>query len=93
MNKAELIDVLATKTGLNKKQVEDVLQGFEDTVTDTIRAGMEVTLTGFGTFMAKERSARTGVNPQKPTEKIQIAAVRVPKFKAGKSLKDALKKQ
>ncbi len=92
MNKAELIDVLATKTGLNKKQVEDVLQGFEDTVTDTIKAGMEVTLTGFGTFMAKERSARTGVNPQKPTEKIQIAAVRVPKFKAGKSLKDALKK-
>jgi len=93
MNKAELIDVLATKTGLNKKQVEDVLQGFEDTVTDTIKAGMEVTLTGFGTFMAKERSARTGVNPQRPTEKIQIAAVRVPKFKAGKSLKDALKKQ
>lgn len=93
MNKAELIDVLATKTGLNKKQVEDILQGFEDTVTDTIKAGNEVTLTGFGTFMAKERSARTGVNPQKPTEKIQIAAVRVPKFKAGKSLKDALKKQ
>lgn len=93
MNKAELIDVLATKTGLNKKQVEDTLQGFEDTVTETIKAGNEVTLTGFGTFMAKERSARTGVNPQNPTEKIQIAAVRVPKFKAGKSLKDALKKQ
>lgn len=93
MNKAELIDVLATKTGLNKKQVEDVLQGFEDTVTETIKSGNEVTLTGFGTFMAKERSARTGVNPQRPTEKIQIAAVRVPKFKAGKSLKDALKKQ
>ncbi len=92
MNKAELIDVLATKTGLNKKQVEDILQGFEDTVTETIKAGNEVTLTGFGTFMAKERSARTGVNPQRPTEKIQIAAVRVPKFKAGKSLKDALKR-
>ncbi|MDP2790040.1 MAG: HU family DNA-binding protein [bacterium] len=92
MNKAELIDVLATKTGLNKKQVEDVLQGFEDTVTETIKSGNEVTLTGFGTFMAKDRSARTGVNPQRPTEKIQIPAVRVPKFKAGKSLKDALKK-
>ena len=91
MNKAELIDVLATKTGLNKKQVEDVLQGFEDTVTETIKAGMEVTLTGFGTFMARPLY-RTGVNPQRPTEKIQIAAVRVPKFKAGKSLKDALKK-
>ncbi len=92
MNKAELIDKLAEKAGLNKKQVEDLLQGFEDTVTETIKAGGEVTLTGFGTFLAKERSARTGVNPQNPTEKIQIAAVRVPKFKAGKSLKDALKK-
>ena len=92
MNKAELIDKLAEKTALNKKQVEDVIQGFEDMVTETIQAGNEVTLTGFGTFLAKERSARTGVNPQNPTEKIQIAAVRVPKFKAGKSLKDALKK-
>lgn len=91
MNKAELIDTLAEKTGLVKKQVEDVLQGFEDTVVATLQANGEVTLTGFGTFMAKERSARTGVNPQNPTEKIQIAAVRVPKFKAGKSLKDALK--
>lgn len=92
MNKAELIDKLAEKSGLNKKQVEDLLQGFEDTVTETIKAGGEVTLTGFGTFLAKERSARTGVNPQNPSEKIQIAAVRVPKFKAGKSLKDSLKK-
>lgn len=92
MNKAELIDKLAEKTGLVKKQVEDVLQGFEDTVIETLKGDGEVTLTGFGTFMAKERSARTGVNPQNPTEKIQIAAVRVPKFKAGKSLKDALKK-
>ncbi len=91
MNKAELIDKLAEKTGLVKKQVEDVLQGFEDTVTETLAANGEVTLTGFGTFMAKQRSARTGVNPQNPTQKIQIAAVRVPKFKAGKSLKDALK--
>ena len=92
MNKAELIDKLAEKTGLVKKQVEDVLQGFEDVVVETLKENGEVTLTGFGTFMAKERSARTGVNPQNPTEKIQIAAVRVPKFKAGKSLKDALKR-
>jgi len=91
MNKAELIDKLAEKSGLVKKQVEDLLQAFEDVVTETLKANGEVTLTGFGTFMAKERSARTGVNPQNPTQKIQIAAVRVPKFKAGKSLKDALK--
>lgn len=91
MNKAELIDKLAEKVGVTKKQAEDLIEGFTQTVTDTIKAGSEVTLTGFGTFMAKERSARTGVNPQNPTEKIQIAAVRVPKFKAGKTLKDALK--
>jgi DNA-binding protein HU-beta len=91
MNKAELIDKLAEKVGVTKKQAEDLIEGFTQTVTETIKANGEVTLTGFGTFMAKERSARTGVNPQNPTEKIQIAAVRVPKFKAGKALKDALK--
>ena len=92
MNKAELIDKLAEKVGVTKKQAEDLIEGFTQTVTETIKANGEVTLTGFGTFMAKERSARTGVNPQNPTEKIQIAAVRVPKFKAGKALKDAVKK-
>jgi DNA-binding protein HU-beta len=92
MNKAELIDKLAEKVGVTKKQAEDLIEGFTQTVMDTIKVGGEVTLTGFGTFMAKERSARTGVNPQNPTEKIQIAAVRVPKFKAGKALKDSLKK-
>jgi DNA-binding protein HU-beta len=92
MNKAELIDKLAEKVGVTKKQAEDLIEGFTQTVTETIKANGEVTLTGFGTFMAKERSARTGVNPQNPTQKIQIAAVRVPKFKAGKALKDALKK-
>lgn len=91
MNKAELIDRLAEKLNLPKKQVEDVLEAFQKTVMETLQASGEVTLTGFGTFMAKERSARTGVNPQNPTEKIQIAAVRVPKFKAGKALKDCLK--
>ncbi len=91
MNKAELIDRLAEKLNLPKKQVEDVLEAFQKTVMETLQASGEVTLTGFGTFMAKERSARTGVNPQNPTEKIQIAAVRVPKFKAGKALKDSLK--
>lgn len=91
MNKADLIDRLAEKLNLPKKQVEDVLEGFQKAVMETLQANEEVTLTGFGTFMAKERSARTGVNPQNPTEKIQIAAVRVPKFKAGKALKDCLK--
>lgn len=91
MNKAELIDTVSTKLGLPKKQVEDTLDAFEDTVITTLRGSGEVTLTGFGTFMAKRREARMGVNPQNPTEKIQVPAVTVPKFKAGKTLKDALK--
>jgi len=91
VNKAELIDSLSQKLGLGKKQVEDVLDAFEDTVIHTLKQNGEVTLTGFGTFMAKRREARMGVNPQNPSEKIQIHAVTVPKFKAGKTLKDALK--
>lgn len=92
MNKAELIQKIAEKLNATAKQAEEMLDAFMDITTDTIKSGNEVTLTGFGTFMAKERSARTGVNPQNPSQKIQIAAVRVPKFKAGKALKDALKK-
>jgi DNA-binding protein HU-beta len=57
-----------------------------------LKKGDEVVLTGFGAFSVKMRAARTGVNPQKPSEKIQIPAVKVPKFKAGKALKDELKK-
>ena len=91
MNKAELAEVIANKVGLTKNQVIDLLDAFEDTVTTTIKGGNEVTLTGFGTFSARQRAARMGVNPQKPSEKIQIPQVLVPKFKAGKTLKDALK--
>jgi DNA-binding protein HU-beta len=68
-----------------------MLEVFENTVISTLKAGGEVSLTGFGTFSAKRREARMGVNPQKPTERIQIPAVTVPKFKAGKTLKDSLK--
>ncbi len=91
MNKAELSEKLAEKVGLTKKQVEDLLNAFEDTVITTLKAGGEVTLTGFGTFSARVRTARMGVNPQNPSERIQIPEVTVPKFKSGKALKDALK--
>ncbi len=91
MNKTELAEKVAEKIGVTKKQAEDMLNAFEEVVTSTLQGGAEVTLTGFGTFMAKRREARMGVNPQKPGEKIHIPAVTVPKFKAGKSLKDALK--
>ena len=91
MNKANLIDKISVKTGLEKRQVLQVLETFEEVVIDRLKAGDEVTLTGFGTFIAKFRSARGGVNPQKPEERIQVPAVTVPKFRAGKTLKDALK--
>lgn len=91
MNKAELINYLAEKVGLTKKQAEDMVEAFVDVVTNTLKSGGEVNIAGFGAFMAKTRAARMGVNPQNPTEKIQIGAVTVPKFKAGKGLKDALK--
>ncbi len=93
MNKAELIENLSTSASLSKKQVEDLLDSFVNLVQTTLKAGNEVTIAGFGTFLARHRSARMGVNPQNPTEKIQIPEVIVPKFKAGKGLKDALKGQ
>lgn len=91
MNKAELITTLAEKCTLTKKQAEDVVEALVSTITTTLQAGGEVNIAGFGAFMAKTRAGRTGVNPQNPTEKIQIPSVTVPKFKAGKNLKEALK--
>ncbi|MBI5467372.1 MAG: HU family DNA-binding protein, partial [Candidatus Kerfeldbacteria bacterium] len=73
MNKVELAEKVAEKIGVTKKQAEDMLNAFEEVVTSTLKSGGEVTLTGFGTFMAKKREARMGVNPQKPGEKIQMA--------------------
>jgi DNA-binding protein HU-beta len=91
MNKAELITHIAEEVGVTKKQSEDMVEAFVKIVTETLQKGGEVTIAGFGAFMSKQRKGRTGVNPQNPTEKIQIPSVTVPKFKAGKGLKDALK--
>ena len=91
MNKAELVTKLAEKVGISKKQAEDTIEAFTDVVMHTLKDGGEVTIAGFGAFSAKQRAGRMGVNPQNPTEKIQIPPVIVPKFKAGKALKDILK--
>jgi len=91
MNKVELIDKIAEKTGIDKREVTKVLEGFEEIVISSLKKGEEVTLTGFGTWLAKFRSARIGVNPQKPNERIKMPSMTVPKFRAGKTLKDALK--
>lgn len=91
MNKAGLIEKIAVETAVTKKQAEDMVEAMVSTIIAELKAGNEVTITGFGTFMAKSRHARGGVNPQKPTERIQIPQVTVAKFKTGKTLKDALK--
>ncbi len=91
MNKAELAQVLAEKLNTSKREAEDMINTLVDTIMATLKKGDEVVLTGFGAFSVKQRAGRTGVNPQNPTEKIQIPPVKVPKFKAGKALKDALK--
>jgi len=72
--------------------MEEVLDDLVNLIISTAKKGEEVTLVGFGTFSARARKGRIGVNPQKPTEKITIPSVVVPKFKAGKRFKDALKK-
>jgi len=91
MNKAKLIETIASQTGIHKKDVEKVLDSFEQTTMETLKNGGDVTLTGFGNFSARIRNARMGVNPRNPKEKIQIPTVTVPKFKAGKNLKEFLK--
>lgn len=91
MNKQDLIDALATKLNVGKTEAENTLHGFVDVITETLKAGGEVSISGFGTFLVSNRSARMGVNPQNPEQKIQIAATKVPKFRAGKNLKDAVR--
>lgn len=91
MNKAELIDRIAAKLNLTKAQVESTLDAMEELIIAALKEGGEVTLTGFGAFSARRRSARMGVNPRNPSERIQMPEVVVPKFRAGKTFKDALK--
>ena len=91
MNKIELIEKLAEKAELTKQTAERALNALTDIITEHIKEGKEVTITGFGTFSARFRSARKGVNPQNPKERTDMPAVTVPKFKAGKALKDSLK--
>lgn len=92
MNKAQLVDVIASKVGISKRQAEQVLDCMTETITEKIKAGEEVTLTGFGAFSARTRKGRIGVNPRNVSEQITIPPVKVAKFKTGKNLKEALKK-
>lgn len=90
MSKGDLVTAIANGAGLTKKSAGDALQAFIDTITGELKNGEQVTITGFGTFKVSHRKARVGVNPQNPTQKIQIKASNVPSFKAGKNLKEAV---
>lgn len=91
MNKSELATKMAEKAGLKKTEAEKALKAFIETVTEELVAGGDVRLVGFGTFDVKAREARTGVNPR-TGEKMEIAASKAPRFKAGKAFKDAVNK-
>ena len=89
MTKSELIKQIAERAELTQAKAAEALQAFEAVVTDELSKGGEIALTGFGTFKVTERAERTGRNP-KTGEAITIAAAKVPTFKAGKALKEAV---
>ena len=89
MNKNDLIGVVADKTGLSKADSTNAIDCVFDAISDSLKGGEEVRLVGFGTFTVSHRRASEGRNPR-TGEKIQIPASKQPKFKAGKSLKDAV---
>ncbi len=91
MNKAELIAVVAEKTGMSKKDTEAVIVATLNTITEAMTEGEKVQLVGFGSFEVKKREPRIGLNP-KTLEKIEIPASKAPVFKAGKALKEAVVK-
>ncbi|MFJ8242579.1 HU family DNA-binding protein [Bacillus tropicus] len=90
MNKIELVKNVAEKVELSQKDAAVATQAVLDTITNALANGEKVQLIGFGTFEVRERAARTGRNPQ-TGEEMQIAAAKVPAFKAGKELKEAVK--
>ena len=90
MNKTELASAVEAKTSLNKKQSEEVVSAVLASITAALAEGDKVALVGFGTFDVKTRAARTGLNPR-TKETIQIPEAKVPSFKAGSALKDAVK--
>lgn len=91
MNKQELISVIADKANLTKKDAEAALAAFTGAVEEALKAGDKVQLVGFGSFEVRERAARIGRNPS-TGEEMEIAAAKVPAFKAGKALKELINK-
>ena len=91
MNKTELVEAVVAKTGGSKKDAEVTIKATFEAITEAIAKGDKVALIGFGNFEVRDRAARTGKNPQ-TGEEVKIAACKVPAFKAGKALKEAVNK-
>jgi DNA-binding protein HU-beta len=91
MSKQDLIATIANAAGITKRAAASALEAITMTVTKELKKGNSVTITGFGTFRVSKRAARQGVNPRNPSQKISIPAMKVPSFKAGKTLKDAIR--
>lgn len=91
MNKSELIAKIAEKTELDKKQAATALDATISSITEALKAGDKVALLGFGTFEVRERTATTARNPR-TRETVEVAAKKVPAFKPGKALKEAVDK-
>ena len=92
MNKAELVAKIAETTGITKKDTEATVNALVAAIEEELTAGGKVQMIGFGTFEVSARKARTGRNPQKPGEVVEIPASKAPVFKAGKAFKDAVNK-
>lgn len=93
MNKTQLVDKIAEKTGLKKKDSAAALAAVLESIEEALRKGEKVQLVGFGTFEVRARKARQGRNPQKPEEVMNIPASKAPVFKAGKGLKELVNKK
>lgn len=91
LSKQDLIATLANAAGITKRAAQMALEALTGTITKELKKGNNVTVTGFGTFRVSKRAARMGVNPRNPSQKISIPAMKVPSFKAGKTLKDAVR--
>ena len=90
MTKSELIDKIAKEAKIPRAAAERAVNSFTATITEVLKTGNKITLPGFGTFLVSNRSARKGRNPR-TGEEIDIPAVKIPKFKCGKGLKDAVR--
>ncbi len=90
MNKSELINALSEETAFSKKHISRVIAAFERIVKRTLQKGQKLSMTGFGTFWVSRRPARLGVNPA-TKERIKLPEINVPRFKAGKGLKELIR--